>query len=112
MTQADRDRLVTVKKAKKKLITQRDAAEELGMSERQVRKLLWALKKRGDKAVIHGLRGMPSKRRIDEEVEKEAAKILSADVYRGFGPTLAAERSESTRLNSSHVVTSRMPSSA
>ena len=91
MTQADRDRLVTLKKAKKKLITQREAAEELGMSERQVRRLLWALKKRGDKAVIHGLRGKPSQRRIDEEVEKEAAKILSADVYRGFGPTLAAE---------------------
>ena len=91
MTQADRDRLVTLKKAKEKLITQREAAEELGMTERQVRRLLWALKKRGDKAVIHGLRGMPSKRRIDEEVEREAAKILSAEVYRGFGPTLAAE---------------------
>src|SRR5688572_20339184 len=91
MTQADRDRLVTLKKAKKKLITQREAAEELGMSERQVRRLLWALKKRGDKAVIHGLRGKPSKRRIDEEVEKEAVQLLSAEVYRGFGPTLAAE---------------------
>jgi len=31
MTQADRDRLVTLKKAKKKLTTQREAAEELGM---------------------------------------------------------------------------------
>ena len=30
MTQADRDRLVTLRKAKKKLITQRQAAEELG----------------------------------------------------------------------------------
>ena len=31
MTQADRDRLVALKKAKKKLITQREAAEELGV---------------------------------------------------------------------------------
>jgi transposase len=91
MTQADRDRLVALKKAKKKLITQREAAAELGVSERQVRRLLWALKKRGDKAVIHGLRGKPSQRRIEEAVEKEAVKILSAEVYRGFGPTLAAE---------------------
>ena len=91
MTQADRDRLVTLKKAKKKLITQRAAAEELGLSTRQVKRLLYALKKRGDKAVIHGLRGKPSKRRIDEAIEREAVKILSADVYRGFGPTLAAE---------------------
>jgi len=91
MTQADRDRLVALKKARKKLITQREAAEELGVSVRQVGRLLYALKKRGDKAVIHGLRGKPSSRRIEEEIEKEAVKILSADVYRGFGPTLAAE---------------------
>jgi transposase len=91
MTQADRDRLVTLKKARKRLITQREAAEELGVSIRQVKRLLYALKKHGDKAVIHGLRGKPSKRRIEEEVEKEAVRILSADVYRGFGPTLAAE---------------------
>src|ERR1039458_6703686 len=91
MTQADRDRLVTLKKAKKKLITQRAAAEELGLSTRQVKRLLYALKKRGDQAVIHGLRGKPSNRRIEEAIEREAVKILSADVYRGFGPTLAAE---------------------
>src|SRR5205085_8831615 len=91
MTQADRDRLVALKKAKKKLITQREAAEELGLSIRQVKRLLYALKKRGDKAVIHGLRGKRSNRRIEESVEKEPVKILSAEVYKGFGPTLAAE---------------------
>jgi len=91
MTQADRDRLVTLKKAKKKLITQREAAEELGLSVRQVKRLLYALKKRGDKAVIHGLRGRPSSHRIEETVEKAAVTVLAADVYRGFGPTLAAE---------------------
>jgi hypothetical protein len=91
MTQADRDRLVTLRKAKKKLITQRQAAEELDLSVRQVKRLLYGLKKHGDKSVVHGLRGKPSNRRIDAAVEKEAVKILSADVYRGFRPTLAAE---------------------
>jgi hypothetical protein len=91
MTQADRDRLVTLKKAKKKIITQRVAAEELGLSTRQVKRLLYAMKKRGDKAVIHGLRGKPSNRRIEEDIKREAVKILSTEVYRGFGPTLAAE---------------------
>jgi transposase len=91
MTQADRDRLVTLKKAKKKLITQRQAAEELGVSVRHVKRMLHGLKKRGDKAVIHGLRGKPSNRKIGEEMEREAVKILSAPVYQGFGPTLAAE---------------------
>jgi DNA-binding Lrp family transcriptional regulator len=95
MTQADRDRLVTLKKAlkkaKKKLITQREAAEELGLSVRQVKRLLYGLKKHGDKAVVHGLRGKPSNRRIEEKIEREAVRILSAPVYKGFGPTLAAE---------------------
>ena len=91
MNQVERDRLVTLKKAKKRLITQREAAEELDLSVRQLKRLLYALKKRGDKAVIHGLRGVPSKRKIDEHIEREAVKILSSPVYVGFGPTLAAE---------------------
>src|SRR5216684_4181894 len=91
MTQADRDRLVTLRKAKKRLITQQQAAEELRLSVRQVKRLLFALKKRGDKAVIHGLRGKPSNRRIAKSVEEEAIQILSADLYKGFGPTLASE---------------------
>src|SRR5450432_1638086 len=91
MTQADRDRLVTLKKAKKRLITQKQAAEDLGLSVRQVKRLIYALKKRGDKAVIHGLRGKPSNQRIAQSVEEEAIQILSADLYKGFGPTLASE---------------------
>jgi Integrase core domain len=91
MTQADRDRLETLRKVKKRLITQVEAAAELELSVRQVRRLVYALKKRGDKAVIHGLRGKPSSRRIEESVRKAAVKILSADVYKGFGPTLASE---------------------
>jgi hypothetical protein len=43
MTQAERDRLVCLKKAKKRLITQKQAAEEIGVSERQVRRS-WRLR--------------------------------------------------------------------
>ena len=91
MTQVDRDRLVTLRKAKKRVITQRQAAEELGLSVRHVKRLVYGLKKCGDKAVIHGLRGKPSNQRIAKTVEEEAIQILSADLYRGFGPTLASE---------------------
>ena len=59
MTQAERDRLVTLRKAQKKLIQKKQAAEELGITDRQVRRLLKKLKKEGDKAAIHGLRGKP-----------------------------------------------------
>jgi hypothetical protein len=91
MTQADRDRLVTLKKAKKKLITQREAAEELRLSIRQVKRLLYGLKKHGDQAVIHGLRGKPSNRKIEDRIERDAVRILAGPLYEGFGPTLAAE---------------------
>src|SRR3984893_4434228 len=91
MTQAERDRLVALKKAKKKLITQKQAAEELGITERHVRRLLRALKRRGDKAVVHALRGLPSNRKIAADTEQEAVAILRRPVYRGFGPTLASE---------------------
>ena len=49
MTLADRDRLVALKKAKRKLITQREAAEELGLRVRQVKRLIYALKKQGSR---------------------------------------------------------------
>src|SRR6266436_5390888 len=91
MTQAERDRLVALKKADKKLITQKEAAEELGITERHVRRLLRVMKRRGDKVVAHALRGLPSKRRIDSKTQQKAVQILSQDVYRGFGPTLASE---------------------
>jgi transposase len=91
MTQAQRDRLVALKKAKKKLITQKQAAEEIGVTERQVRRLLRKLRQKGDRAVLHDLRGRPSNRRLPAEMEQRAVVVLSDPVYRGFGPTLAAE---------------------
>jgi len=91
MTQRDRDRLVALKKARKGLITQRQAAEEIGQSERHVRRLLNRLKGKGDAALVHALRGRRSNRKLDEKTKQKALEILRRDVYRGFGPTLAAE---------------------
>jgi transposase len=91
MTQRDRDRLVALKKAWKGLITQRQAAEEIGQSERHVRRLLKRLKGKGDAALVHALRGRRSNRKLDGNTKQKALEILRRDVYRGFGPTLAAE---------------------
>ena len=91
MTQKDRDRLVALKKAKKKLITQRQAAEEIGQTERHVRRLLVKLKKQGDAGVVHALRGKPSNRKMDEKIKTQAMGMLKQELYRGFGPTLASE---------------------
>jgi transposase-like protein len=73
------------------LITQKQAAEKIGVTERQVRRLLRKLRRLGDKAVIHGLRGCLSNRRLSAATEEEAVCILSDPIYQGFGPTLACE---------------------
>ena len=91
MRQQDRDRLVALKKAQKGLITQRQAAEEMGQTERHIRRLLVKLKREGDQAVIHGLRGRGSNRKLEEKTRAKAVAILGQEIYRGFGPTLAGE---------------------
>lgn len=91
MNQAERDRLDALKRAKKKWITQKQAAEELGVTERHVRRLVRKLRQKGDRAVIHALRGRTSNRKLPDEMEQRAVTILSDPVYRGFGPTLASE---------------------
>jgi transposase len=91
MAQRDCDRLVALNKAKDGLIKQRQAAEEIGQSERHVRRLLKRLKQEGRQALVHGLRGRRSNRRLNEKSRQKALEILGRDVYRGFGPTLAAE---------------------
>jgi hypothetical protein len=91
MTQRERDRLVVLKRAQKRLITQRQAAAELEVTERHARRLLVRLKEVGDRAVVHGLRQRPSNRRWSEETRERVVRILSQEMYRGFGPTLASE---------------------
>ena len=61
------------------------------MTERQVRRLLVKLRRMGDKAVIHALRGQPSNQRFLAATEEQAVGILGGPLYQGLGPTLAAE---------------------
>jgi|SRR5579859_107420 len=91
MSQRDRDRLVVLRNVKARRIRQTEAAEQLGITTRQVRRLLERYKAGGDRAMVHGLRGRASNRKLSAEKRAEAVRILSQQVYRGFGPTLAAE---------------------
>jgi hypothetical protein len=91
MSQVERDRLMILKQARKKQITQKQAAEQMEVTERQVRRLLRRLRQVGDRAVIHTLRGQPSNRKMNEATEQEAIQILTDPIYTGFGPTLASE---------------------
>jgi transposase len=90
MSQEERDRLHWLKLARDRKIRQRQAAERMGVSERWVRKLLRKLKRKGDRAVVHGLRGKPSNRKIADRVREQGVELIRAE-YRDFGPTLASE---------------------
>jgi transposase len=91
MTQRDSDRLVVLRKALKQLIKQSQAAQELGIACRQVKRLVRALRDRGDEGVIHALRGRPSPRKTSSAKREKILRILSQEKYRDFGPTLARE---------------------
>jgi len=64
MTQTERDRLVILKKAKEGLITQKQAAGENSLTERQVRRLVQKLKEIGDRALIQASTGRSGNRKI------------------------------------------------
>lgn len=91
MTKEERDRLVVLKETKKGLITQKKAAAELEVSERQIRRMLRRLKAEGDKAVIHGLKRKVSNRRLKAPVRKRAMEVMSDPRCHDFGPTYARD---------------------
>jgi transposase-like protein len=63
----------------------------LGLCERQVRRLVKGVREKGDKGIIHKLRGRPSNRRFPEEVSGRVLSLYQ-ERYPDFGPTLATEK--------------------
>ena len=92
MRQRERDWLDWLKRARDKQMTQREAAEEMGVSERWVGKLLERMKKDGDQVVVHGLRGRASNRKLPAQTQKQALAILREPDWHDFGPTFASEQ--------------------
>ena len=92
MSQEERDGLDWLKRVRDGHVTQKLAAEKMGITERWVRSLLAAMKVKGDAVVIHGLRGRPSNRRIDGEVRARSMELLKSPDWHDFRPTFAAEQ--------------------
>lgn len=74
-----------------KQITQRMAAEHLGISVRQVKRLWNKYQKQGAEGLINKSRGKPSHNQLDEELKKKVVDLI-LERYRDFGPTLATEK--------------------
>ena len=71
-------------------MSQRRAAERMGLSVQQVRRLQRGYESEGADALVSRRRGRPSNRRIAESVKDAIVRELR-ERYRGFGPTLAGE---------------------
>ncbi len=90
MSERERDRLKILHQVETGQLKQREAAQQLGLSERGFRKLLARYRNQGDGAVVHGLRGRKSNRRLKPRLVARAV-ALARKYYRDFGPTLASE---------------------
>src|SRR3954447_20501935 len=91
MSQEERDKLEWLKRTRDKIISQREAAEKIGVSDRWIRKLLKRMKWQGDGVAIHGLRGRASTRKIEAAVRDQAIEILKRPDWHDFGPTFASQ---------------------
>ena len=80
-----------MKRVEEKRMRQQEAATVLGISKRQVKRLLHAYCRDGSSGLISKRRGQAGNHRLAESVRAKALKHLQGK-YRGFGPTLAHEK--------------------
>ena len=86
----ERDRLKVLHEVQKGHLKQGQAAGQLGISDREVRRLLVRIAREGDGGVVHRLRGKVSNRCLPGSLRERVLKLVKVK-YRDFGPTLACE---------------------
>jgi transposase len=90
MSAKERQRLVVVRAVGEGRLRQGAAAQQLGISVRQVKRLVRAWRGEGVKGLVSKRRGRASGRRIDQATKQRFVDIVRQR-YADFGPTLAAE---------------------
>ena len=91
MTKREADRLKVIDQVIRGKLKQRDAAMQLGVSVRQVRRLCHRVRVQGNGGIAHGLRGKRSNHGLSEKVLQKAIELVGRR-YGDFGPTLASEK--------------------
>ena len=98
MTSKELARKTEVERALDHRITQKEAAERLGISERQFRRILRRYRQEGDGGLVSQKRGKPSNRKTDEKTRELAREFICDPMMKGFGPTLMTEKLEIKRV--------------
>lgn len=91
LSQNDRDRLVILHQVTQTQLSVSSGARRAGLSVRQFRRLLRRFEAEGDGAVVHGLRGRISNRRLPAETREKALAKARDPLYQDFAPTLLSE---------------------
>jgi len=91
MGQKQLQRWHLIKMVEGRKITLREAGEKMTVSYRHAKRIRRAIRERGIKGLVHGNRGRPSKRRIDDTL-REKVLALSKGVYLGFNDTHFTEK--------------------
>ena len=91
MSQRELTRLEVIQRVKRKTLKQRQAAELLSISVRQVKRLCKAYQASGATGLISKRRGQASNNRLPEKTINKARQLLRSR-YPDFGPTLATEK--------------------
>lgn len=92
MSAKERDRLVVIRALDADRLSVRQAAEQLGLSERQVYRSLQRFRAQGDAGLVHRSRGRPSHRCLPAAIAQPAREALRDEDYADFGPTFAAQK--------------------
>jgi len=88
---AEAARLAILHQLAARQLTQAAAADLLGLSTRQVKRLLAAYRTTGPASVISKKRGQPSNHRLPADIQAHALDLLYTR-YADFGPTFAHEK--------------------
>jgi transposase len=91
MSSVERIRLDALCRVKGGELTVVCAADLMGMSVRQARRIWLRFKSEGDAGLVHRLRGRSSNHRLSEEVRERVVK-LHQEKFADFGPTFACEK--------------------
>jgi transposase len=91
MNTKEAERIAIMESLLSKRIKQKHAGHQMGVSVRQIQRLVKRYRAEGAKGLIHKNRGRVSNRLLPEEKRKQIVNLIRIN-YPDFGPTLACEK--------------------
>lgn len=91
MSVKELSRLEVMQRLDEKRLMQKEAAEMLHVSVRQVKRLMRVYRQAGVSGLVSKRRGQPSSNHLSVAVKQKVLDLLKGK-YQGFGPTLACEK--------------------